>query len=272
MEKKELKDLGLRISEKLINALNQDDYQEAISLCRALSTEYRTMHSILTNVIKALLDELTPLISTQQKNYSEDIRAEIIRENKNSIIQLLNDKTDCYSELHDIYVEFVAKLISYLYRYHGDKKVYGVLKSIGEQQKERFLEAMSLPIETIVKNSAMIMRSHPKGKLTIEEDNEKYIIVCDPCGSGGILLNKGYYDSPNLLAMINDPQPMTWYNKGFPSYCIHCAIWNEILPVVWTGRPYWVHKPPKKKNDQCVLHIYKDPSQIPKEHYDLLKG
>ncbi|UCE74339.1 MAG: hypothetical protein JSV56_01175, partial [Methanomassiliicoccales archaeon] len=245
---------------------DRNDDQEALSISKELPTEYRTMQGILTNIIKALLDELTPLIFDQQRRITEDIETEIIEGNRDKARQLLNDKTDYYSEIHDIYVEFVARLISYLYRHHRDKGLYDVLKTIGEKQKERFLKAMSLPVETVVKNSAMIMKSHPRGKLKIEEDFEKFIFICDPCGSGGYLLDGGFYDSPNALALVKEPQRMTWNNKDFPSYCVHCSIWNEILPIEWKGYPYWVHRPPRFKNDKCTFYIFKDPQNIPKDY------
>ena len=269
MEKHALKELEQRISEKFLNALEQDDYPKASSLCKGVGKEFHTMHTILTNTIKSLMDELTPLISSRERHYVEDIEAEIAKQNKEKAREILKDKTAYYSDLHDIYVEFMGRLISYLYEYHRGEGLYNVLKTIGEQQKERFLGAMSLPIETIVKNSAMIMRSHPRGRLTIDEDSEKFTFSCGPCGSGGYLLDGGFYDPPKGFALIRDPQSMTWNNRDFPSYCVHCALWNEILPIEWKGYPYWVHKPPDKKNDPCVFYIYKDPKKIPKEHYDL---
>ena len=60
------------------------------------------------------------------------------------------------------------------------------------------------------------------------------------------------------------------YNrKGFPIYCTHCTFMNEMLPIQWVGYPvYPSHPPGDYDHDPCTWYWYKDPADIPDEHWE----
>ena len=60
------------------------------------------------------------------------------------------------------------------------------------------------------------------------------------------------------------------YNrKGFPIYCTHCTFMNEMLPIKWIGYPVYPSKPPGDfDHDPCTWYWYKDPADIPDEHWE----
>jgi hypothetical protein len=44
---------------------------------------------------------------------------------------------------------------------------------------------------------------------------------------------------------------------------------NESLPIEWIGHPlYPSHPPDDFHTDPCVWHWYKDPKDIPAEHWE----
>ena len=102
------------------------------------------------------------------------------------------------------------------------------------------------PFQRLALN-AEVFRAHrcgPRqdGTLSITEDDKKYTLLCDPCGSGGRqrLGTRSMAPPPgsqtvqlrkNIKALLVELAP-----GGVPYYCIHCAV-NELLMIEWGGRP-----------------------------------
>jgi hypothetical protein len=99
--------------------------------------------------------------------------------------------------------------------------------------------------------------------LSIVEDDEKFILTVNPCGSGGRLINMGAYDGALGYKKLKKAGPHTWGETDVPIYCSHCPWVHEIFPIREGGQgaQFWVHASPfpKKPGDPCVHHIYKDP-------------
>ena len=108
--------------------------------------------------------------------------------------------------------------------------------------------------------------------LTVEEDDEKFILTMQPCGSGGRLIDSGAYEGPLGYAKLKKPGPHTWGEADLPIYCAHCPWAQEIFPVseVGEGMQLWIHASPfpKKPGDPCVQYVYKDPKYVPDRYYE----
>jgi hypothetical protein len=90
----------------------------------------------------------------------------------------------------------------------------------------------------------------------------------NPCGSGQRLVRNGRY-GPDGWGVTDEAHDWSYGRKGFPLYCTHCAFMNEIGPINWIGYPVYPSHPPEDfERDPCVWHWYKDPADIPDQHWE----
>ena len=71
-----------------------------------------------------------------------------------------------------------------------------------------------------------------QGKFRIEEEEDRFTFILDPCGSGGRLfreeMNKDMFQyGTDLAPIIEEPHNLTFNRKDFPGYCVHCASGNR---------------------------------------------
>ena len=69
--------------------------------------------------------------------------------------------------------------------------------------------------------------------------------------------------------VMEEEHDWAYNRKGFPIYCTHCTFMNEMLPIQWIGYPVYPSKPPGDfDHDPCTWYWYKDPADIPDEHWE----
>ncbi len=173
-----------------------------------------------------------------------------------------------FEAMHDLLVKWLAANYNYLYGKYGDAGLYEALQAAcGVWGKDLIGLYAGKSAEQIMEMLVMGIRGHLQS-LRIEEDDEKYTVYCDPCGSGGRLARTGVYEK-GTFAKIKKPQAMTYGQADYPVYCAHCTF-QEIIPIEATGKPIFITEPPP--SDQigkapCKLLIYKDPNKIPEKYY-----
>jgi hypothetical protein len=181
----------------------------------------------------------------------------------------------------DSYLHGCTSLATYIYKHMGEEAAIEAMTKACEYFAESAAQWRKTVTEmagggdegvkAYVESIADLWREH-FGKWKIEEDDEKFIFTMDPCGSGGRLIDMGAYEGPFGYAKTKTPAPITWGEKDVPFYCVHCAICNEIIPILLggDGAQIWIHETPcaRKPGDKCVLYIYKDPNKIPDKYYE----
>ncbi|MBI5374670.1 MAG: hypothetical protein HZA77_04510 [Candidatus Schekmanbacteria bacterium] len=267
MDKKELEELGLKQSDKILKALKEGDREKALKECGALPKEFILLHKGLRKVVEYILQYNEQVFREEQTKISEKIRQKVEEGNLKEVEALLAQREKQHQVVHDIYIDIMAACFSYMGGVYGDERLEGILRYTGEMQKKGFDDWENMSVEDFVRVTAHLLRTH-MGKMKVIEDDEKFTFVHDPCGSGGRLLREGAYDAPKNYYRIKAPKPIGYSREDFPAYCSHCMVWNNIQCIEWFGHPQWIHEPPKTANDPCVFHIYKDPSKIPAEYYE----
>jgi hypothetical protein len=71
-----------------------------------------------------------------------------------------------------------------------------------------------------------------QGKFRIEEEDDRFVFVLDPCGSGGRMFREEmtkdrFHYGTDLAPIVRDPHPLTFGRTDFPMYCTHCASGNR---------------------------------------------
>jgi hypothetical protein len=113
------------------------------------------------------------------------------------------------------------------------------------------------------------MRAHciKKGEFSIIEESDRYILVNDPCGSGGRMRRAGKTEPPYNFGITKKPYPWSWGRASIPYYCTHCAVWWGIMAIETQGYPVRVHDYPQNPNDACLMIFYKKPELIPERYF-----
>ena len=179
--------------------------------------------------------------------------------------------------LHDIMVEGIAGLISYVQERIGEDAVEDAWRWSLERGWKPHVEAIAKQDRRqMVRALAANWRAHSgsatgpqPGAFTIGEDDEKFTFAMNPCGSGQRLWRMRRYEGANGYGVTEQAHPWSYDRKGFPLYCTHCSFMNEILPIQWIGYPVYPSDPPDDfDRDPCVWYWYKDPADIPERHWE----
>ena len=174
--------------------------------------------------------------------------------------------------LHDLLVEMVAGLATYVHRQEGDAGVAAAWEDTFERSWRSHVERTAeLDRKQVVDLLARTWRAHSisgsgrhPAAFSVSEDDEKVTFDMHPCGSGQRLVLKGRYEGEGAYAVTTEAHDWSDDRAGFPVYCTHCSFMNEILPLRWIGLPlYPGHAPRDFTSDSCVWHWYKDPDAIP---------
>jgi hypothetical protein len=182
--------------------------------------------------------------------------------------------------LHDLMCDWVWDLLSQVAKRHGEQDMYESLRDSqsGWMLRRTWRGFLQLPVEERVQLTAEIMRSHrcgpnQDGGIDVIEDDEKYSIRMDPCGSGGRMRRGDPVDgtgsrleAPYNFGVTQEAHDWSWSKKGVPYYCIHCAV-NEAMPMEWGGHPLWVTGYDADAAKPCYWHFYKRADDIPEDYY-----
>lgn len=270
MDVPELSELALSRTDRIKQALFQGRKQQALELGRRLPKDYFLMLRGMRQIVEATMAWVEEEFLAQEQRISEEIERAISEDQVDHAFQLLDKKQERFRMFHDKYVDFFAELKSYVLQHFGAEKLFEMLRWTGTQlRKDLFDRWASLSTEERVRAMVFTMQSH-LGQLRVEEDDDKFTLINDPCGTGGRLLRSGRYEGPNALLRVSEPSEMTLQRADFQSYCTHCPVWLSILAIEWYGFPLWVVEPPKRAEDVCHIHIYKDATKVPREYIQVI--
>lgn len=160
--------------------------------------------------------------------------------------------------LHDSFCAWIDGLFTYLAGF-GEEEVYKFLRNRYEPKVRRWLSETP-GLKESMERGLEFQRAHG-GHCTIREESSRYVVTCDPCGSGG-QLRKG-----KEIGIAQKAYPWTWSKKGVSYYCSHCCVFWEIIPMEVRGYPLRLSLIGDRPEDPCVHLYYKKPELIPEEYF-----
>jgi len=118
-----------------------------------------------------------------------------------------------------------------------------------------------------------------RGNFEFEEDEDRYTVRFDPCGSGGHMVrgDQEVWDTPPRMEppynwkVLEEEHDFGWNKKGVCLYCTNCCVVMQKKPIETYGYPVRVVEPPTypdNKDAKCTWHIYKDPTNVPERFYE----
>jgi hypothetical protein len=197
------------------------------------------------------------------------------REEAKALVQLLWAEDQA---VHDSFVGWLWALISLVGRRLGEEELFDALADT--MDRGTFLTWMThFGLEEFVHSWAEMMRAHGSGpgrlgNIVVKDEVGRYVIECDPCGTGGRMRREDVRtmaqgeEAHNHL-YIKKAYPWTWGKTGVPAYCAHCSI-LEFLGAEQFGYPVIITDYPDDPEQPCRFIFYKDPDAIPEQYFTRL--
>ena len=185
--------------------------------------------------------------------------------------------------LHDLFCDWIWDMLTRVGESAGEQAVHELLRSSQStwMLRRTWKAFIKLPVEDRVAITAEIMRSHfcgpqQDGAIEIIEEDDRFVIRMDPCGSGGRMRRGDPVDAtpsrlgaPYNFGVTREAHDWSWGRKGVPYYCLHCAV-NEILTTEWGGAPMWVTDFDPDAQAPCQWCFYKRPELVPARYFERL--
>jgi len=182
--------------------------------------------------------------------------------------------------VHDAQAEWCWALLTLLRDELGEDRMDDVLRKTEEEWvTARYAALSEMTPRELFELTIEGMRGHltgpdRMGEIQVTEDDEKFVLSFDPCGSGGRMRRGDAVrgqppaaERPGLFGATNAAHDWSWNEEGVCLYCAHCAVVNEILPIERIGSPMRVTEHPASAEDPCRWTIYKSPGAVPDEAY-----
>jgi len=201
----------------------------------------------------------------EQASLASRVLAAIDAGDRDRALALLDDKElGQYLPLHDRLTLFMAQCFGWALRHGGEDGLLRYHLGAAQGQRRGFDKWEGLPPAELAWTIAFLLKQH-MGQVSVREDDDKYVLVQSPCGSGGRLRTSGAYDGPDALPFVHGRGPLAFGGPGLPVYCSHCPVWNASAPLRWYGRPHWVYEDPARPDGSCTVLVYKRPAEVPAE-------
>ena len=161
---------------------------------------------------------------------------------------------------HDRGLDAVCALITHVYRTQGVDVLEQSILAVGEQTLLAWMpKDIERPPEVRIRAWAAMLHGN-FAEFTIAEDDERFVITQDPCGSCGRQLECGGFPGRLDHATVAEVHPITFERGNVPIYRTHVAVMHFLMPVERIGVPWPVVACPRGTvPGPCRITLYKDP-------------
>lgn len=200
---------------------------------------------------------------------------------------------ELWRHLHDGQVDHISGLFDVVIRRFGEAALGEMYEGwvIGDWFAKRYRRfdvsrfAWSEAFPLIVYLTFESMHGHLAGPgrlgdVTFESFDDRVVFTFAPCGSGGRTVVGEPLDGtpprmepPYRFKVLEEEHPFAWNTKGVCTYCAHCCVLTEKLPMETFGYPIRVVDPPLYPNGGdavCRWTVYRAPELVPAAVYERL--
>jgi hypothetical protein len=273
--------------------------QEAVNLIGYFLTEMQIMHKIMCtwiqDIIRYMIEKsgaqpgmdtasaaaimrvwtVTPLGLAPRDRCLEALK----NGDKEGAIGWLDRMRLEFKNPHEILVAWVQDMLSYCAATWGEESVLeSILHTHQSIWGDRYAtwdqmtpwEKVALTVEGM--RGGHFSGARRRGDVIVREEEDRFVISFDPCGSGGVLRRgdpeTGRGPHPITAHGTNQqPHLWTWQKTGVHWYCSHCAIAMEWLPGRKRGHPLRPLDHTLDHGAPCVWYVYKDETKTREYHY-----
>jgi hypothetical protein len=183
--------------------------------------------------------------------------------------------------MHDLLFDGMYVDLDYIAKTYGEDEIPKILRYAYDVIGNGVYRTLSeMTVEELVYKHAEIKRSirsgsEENGDIEIWEEKDKYVVIFDPCGSGGRMRRGSKLDGtpprtkpPYNLGVTSRPYPWSWSKPGVPYYCVHCCVWAEQIFIETRGYPLRITDYSGDPLQPCSFLFYKRPELIPEVYFE----
>jgi hypothetical protein len=281
------------------NAIRAGRDEEAVTMVNYFLREMQIMHGIMTTWVKDIIRFIIeksggqPAMDTQSSAgimrvwetiplgiAPRDRCLEALKQgDREAAINWLDRMRLEFKNPHEILVAWVQDLLSHCAATWGEAAVLEtILHTHQSIWGDRYAtwdqmtpwEKVALTVEGM--RGGHFSGARRRGDVQVTEEEDRYVISFDPCGSGGVL-RRGDPETGRAPYPITEhgtnkeAHLWTWQKTGVHWYCSHCAIAMEWLPGRKRGHPLRPLDHTLDHNAPCVWYVYKDEKATRAYHY-----
>jgi len=191
------------------------------------------------------------------------LREAIVRQRTGEALELMEYERQGLKRVHDYRAGVMALGVTYIADMFGEEEVPKCWRAVSESAMKATVPTGLDPLEET--EACQVRQRQHQGLGMIIEEEDRYVLVCDPCGSGGKLRREG------IGGVTKKAYPWSWYQTGIPYYCVHCSVMWEILCIEQQGYPLRINVLTDDINEPCYNYFYKKPELIPDKFYTRLR-
>ncbi len=291
--------LGVPTDVLLLDALQQRQVDESLELLDYLVAEAGRIHELFSTWLASLqtyaqnalpdwpeqrvdlesrIGAAIPIVDhrTVAMNEQQTVRTAIVSCDVDETRRALTRLRSAQMSVHDAQVDWAWGMLTVLQRALGEAQMEDVFRvTQREWLTARYELVRDMSSRELFELTIEGMRGHycgsgRSGEIDVVEDDEKWTMSFDPCGTGGRARRgdpaRGQVprtEPPFDFAVVDGAYDWTWGRKGVCLYCAHCAVVNEILPIEQLGTPMRVTEYPQDAGQPCRWIVYKSPEFVP---------
>ena len=162
--------------------------------------------------------------------------------------------------VQDAYRDWLSALLSEVYRRWGPDELEDLHRYCAERT---LLPWMTVDIRNAPRKRLVRWVRMLQGHFTVvraREDDAKFVLVQDPCGTCSRQILAGRYEAPFNLAVVEEEHVLTWGRGSTPIYRTHVPVWHVAMARERLGVPWPVNRCPGGLGaGPCETFLYKDP-------------
>jgi len=213
-------------------------------------------------VVKMDPKELREISRSKLDQVLEALDAGQVEEAK-ELVKIMKDES---KHCHDLMVDYVWILLTYIGRMFGEEEVEKALRFRHNVQNQVAERMIGMTPEDAIRFKAMINRGHHT-KISINEEEDRFVLKFDPCNTGGRMLRLGLDKPPINLLRTKKAYPWTWSKENISYYCAHCAMLEIQSMEKGAPHPTFIYECPEDPNDPCIQYCYKKTDDVPERYF-----
>jgi hypothetical protein len=178
------------------------------------------------------------------------------------ILDLIKDQQIEWRPLHDLRTQWYTCIMSLVYKEKGTDYMDEFLKVTYDSSFAMFYGASEALDDVTLFRSFVQLWHYHQATFRVEEEEDRFVFILDPCGSGGRLvrgeMDKGRFEyGTGIPCFMDEAADINFNREQFPVYCTHCASSNRDqfdgnpLPFVVDGHARVETQSP------CRQYLYK---------------
>jgi hypothetical protein len=175
-------------------------------------------------------------------------------------VDALDAWLDRWRRTIDLHRDWISALLGAVYRTHGPDALEEVLRVCGSEGLMGSVEAFNRrEMRDRLVTFVSLLHGH-FAELSLAEDDRKFTITQDPCGTCTRQILDGRMEPPLSLPVVQERHATTWGRGNTPVYRSHVPIWHVEMAREHFGVPWPVNQCPSGMDGRpCRILLYKEP-------------